>query len=119
VLDAAARVALPFTVDLPATFELGAGRPGPDFTIYSVRKGGAPYVMIYAGPASQFPIYDGQMVEAAGRATVVVTEGGSRHAMEHLFQRGTAPREIHVWVASLDAAEQAVAERIAQTVDVR
>jgi hypothetical protein len=59
------------------------------------------------------------MVEAAGRASVVVTEGGARHAMEHLFQRGTAPREIHIWVSSLDAAEQAVAEAIAQSVDLR
>ena len=75
--------------------------------------------MIYAGPASQFPIYDGQLAEVAGRASVVVTETDGRHAMEHLFQRATAPREIHVWVTSLDSAERAIAERIAQSVDPR
>lgn len=118
-LDAAARAALPFRLDLPQGFELDTGRPGPDFTIYSVRHDGTPFVMIYAGPASQFPIYDGQMAEVAGRASVVVTEADGRHALEHLFQRATAPREIHVWVASLDPADRAVAERIAQSVDLR
>ena len=118
-LDAAARAALPFRLDLPQGFELDTGRPGPDFTIYSVRREGTPFVMIYAGPASQFPIYDGQLAEVAGRASVVVTEADGRHAMEHLFQRATAPREIHVWVASLDPADRAVAERIAQSVDLR
>jgi hypothetical protein len=118
-LDAAARAALPFRLDLPEGFDLGTGRPGPDFTIYSVRRGTTPFVMIYAGPASQFPIYDGQLAEVAGRASVVVTEADGRHAMEHLFQRSTAPREIHVWVASLEGADRALAERIAQSVDVR
>lgn len=118
-LDAAERAALPFHLDLPAEFELDTGRPGPDFTIYSVRRDGMPFVMIYAGPASQFPIYDGQMAEVAGRISVVVTETDGRHALEHLFQRSTSPREIHVWVASLDPADRAVAERIAQSVDVR
>ena len=118
-LDAAARAALPFRIDLPEGFEIGTGRPGPDFTIYSIRRDGTPFVMIYAGPASQFPIYDGQMVEVTGRASVVVTEADGRHALEHLFQRATAPREIHVWVASLDPADRALAERIAQSVDLR
>ena len=118
-LDATARAALPFRLDLPQGFEIGTGRPGPDFTIYSVRHEGVPFVMIYAGPASQFPIYDGQLAEVAGRASVVVTETDGRHAMEHLFQRATAPREIHVWVTSLDSAERAIAERIAQSVDPR
>lgn len=118
-LDAAARAALPFRLDLPEGFDLDTGRPGPDFTIYSVRRGTTPFVMIYAGPASQFPIYDGQLAEVAGRASVVVTEADGRHAMEHLFQRATAPREIHVWVASLEGTDRALAERIAQSVDVR
>ena len=118
-LDATARAALPFRLDLPEAFELGTGRPGPGFTIYSVRRDGTPFVMIYAGPASQFPIYDGQIAEVAGRASVVVTEADGRHALEHLFQRAAAPREIHVWVASLDPADRAVAERIAQSVDLR
>lgn len=119
VLDVAAVAGLPFRIDLPAGFDITTGRPGPDFDIYTVRRGGAPFLRIYTGPASQFPIYDGQMVEAGGRASIVVDEGGERHAMEHLFQRSTAPREIHIWVASLDGADRLLAERIAQSVDPR
>lgn len=118
VLDAGARAALPFSVTLPAGFEMVTGRPGPDFRIYTIRRGGQSFVMIYAGPASQFPIYSGQMVEAGGRASVVSTEDGVRHAMEHLFQRPDAPREIHVWTMSLDGADRALAEHIAQSVDL-
>jgi hypothetical protein len=120
VLDAPARAALPFSVELPAGFELVTGRPGPDFRIYTIRRGDRSFAMIYAGPASQFPIYSGEMVEAGGRASVVSTEDGVRHAREHLFQReGAAPREIHVWTMSLDGPDRALAERIAQSVDVR
>lgn len=119
VLDAGARAALPFSVTLPAGFEMVTGRPGPDFRIYTIRRGGQSFVMVYAGPASQFPIYSGQMVEAGGRASVVSTEDGVRHAMEHLFQRPDAPREIHVWTMSLDGADRAMAEQIAQSVDLR
>lgn len=119
VLDAAARAALPFSVELPAGFEIVTGRPGPDFRIYTIRRGERSFVMVYAGPASQFPIYTGQMVEAGGRASVVVTEQGARHAVEHLFQRPDAPREIHVWTMTLDGADRALAEQIAQSVDVR
>lgn len=120
VLDAAARAALPFRVDLPAGFELVTGRPGPDFRIYTIRRGDRSFAMIYAGPASQFPIYSGEVLEAAGRASVVSTEDGVRHAREHLFQReGADPREIHVWTMSLEGADRALAERIAQSVDVR
>lgn len=75
--------------------------------------------MIYAGPSSQFPIYDGEMVRAGGRASVVVTEGGRRLAMEHLFQRPTAPKEIHVWITSITGADRDLAERIGQSIDVR
>lgn len=120
VLDAAARAALPFTVELPAGFELVTGRPGPDFRIYTIRRGDRSFAMVYAGPASQFPIYSGEMIEAGGRASVVSTEDGVRHAREHLFQReGSTPREIHVWTMSLEGADRALAERIAQSVDVR
>ena len=119
VLDAAARAALPFSVTLPQGFEIVTGRPGPDFRIYTIRRGDRSFVMVYAGPASQFPIYSGEMVEAGGRASVVSTESGVRHAMEHLFQRPDAPREIHVWTMSLDGADRAMAEGIAQSVDVR
>ncbi|HVL42024.1 MAG TPA: hypothetical protein VM348_07700, partial [Brevundimonas sp.] len=119
VLDAAARAALPFTVNLPAGFEIVTGRPGPDFRIYTIRRGDQSFVMVYAGPASQFPIYSGQMVEAGGRASIISTEDGVRHAQEHLFQRPDAPREIHVWTMSLDGPDRAMAENIAQSVDVR
>ena len=119
VLDAAARAALPFTVVTPPGFEIVTGRPGPDFRIYTIRRGGQSFVMIYAGPASQFPIFSGQMVEAGGRASVIATEDGVRHALEHLFQRPDAPREIHVWTMSLDGADRAIAEQIAQSLDVR
>ena len=36
-----------------------------------------------------------------------------------LFQRATNPREIHVWTSSLDGADQAMAERIAGSVDAK
>jgi hypothetical protein len=119
VLDSAARAALPFTADLPPGFEIVTGRPGPDFRIYTIRRGARSFVMVYAGPSSQFPIYSGQMVEAAGRASILATEDGVRHAVEHLFQRTAAPREIHVWTMSLDGADRDLAEQIAQSVDGR
>ena len=119
VLDAAARAALPFTVELPSGFQIVTGRPGPDFRIYTIRRGERSFVMVYAGPASQFPIYTGEMPEAGGRASVVVTEDGQRHAVEHLFQRPEAPREVHVWTMTLDGADRALAEQIAQSIDVR
>ena len=119
VLTSAEIAALPFTVQLPAGFAIGTGRPGPDFRIYSIRRGDQPFVMIYAGPASQFPIYDGQLVEAGGRASIVLTEDGQRHAIEHLFQRANAPREVHVWTSSLEGADRILSETIAQSVDLR
>mgnify|MGYP001057633568 CR=1 FL=1 len=117
VLDAAAIAALPFHVDLPTGVRITTGRPGPNFNIWSIRKGDQTLAMVYAGPASQFPIYDGQMVQAAGRSSIVVTEDNRRLALEHLFQRTTAPLEIHVWVASVEGADRVLAEQIAQTVD--
>lgn len=117
VLDAAAIAALPFRVDLPTGVRITTGRPGPNFNIWSIRKGDQTLAMVYAGPASQFPIYDGQMVQAAGRSSIVVTEDNRRLALEHLFQRTTAPAEIHVWVASVEGADRVLAEQIAQTVD--
>lgn len=120
VLDSAARAALPFTIDLPSGFEIVTGRPGPDFRIYTIRRGGRSFAMVYVGPASQFPIYSGETIEAAGRASVVSTEDGVRHAREHLFQRPEAtPREIHIWTMSLDGSDRALAEQIAQSLDVR
>lgn len=119
VLDGTARAALPFTADLPAGFEIVTARPGPDFRIYTIRRGGQSFVMVYTGPASQFPIYTGQMVEAGGRASILSTEDGVRHAVEHLFQRPAVPSEIHIWTMSLDGADRDLAEQIAQSVDVR
>lgn len=118
-LDAATRASLPFSVILPAGFEIVTGRPGPDFRIYTIRRGEQSFVMVYAGPASQFPIYSGQMVETGGRASVLSTEDGVRHAMEHLFQRPDAPREVHAWTMSLEGGDRALAEQIAQSIDIR
>lgn len=119
VLSAAAMAALPFTVDLPQGFVLTRSRPGADFDVYAVQRDGRSFVMIYAGPASQFPIYTGEMARVGDRASIVVVEDGRRRAMEHLFERGAAPREVHVWVASVNGADAALAEQIAQSVDAR
>lgn len=115
--SAAAVAALPFRIELPAGFQLFEGRGAPDSRVWSVRKAGKTFAMIYAGPSSQFPIYDGERVQAAGRVSVVVPEGMRRIAMEHLFQRPVAPAEIHVWLMSLDGADRDAAERIAQSID--
>ena len=119
VLDAPAIRALPFTVNLPAGFTITTGRPGPNFNIWTIRRGQQPLVMVYAGPASQFPIYSGERVEAGARASVVATEDGRRVALEHLFTRTTAPQEVHVWITSVDGADRTLAEQIGQSIDVR
>ena len=119
VLDAAALSALPFRINLPAGFQITTGRPAPDFKVYAIERAGEPFVMIYTGPSAIFPIYEGEQVEAAGRTSIVVTENGGRHALEHLFLRSTAPAQVHVWVASVEPADQALAEAIAQSVDPR
>lgn len=117
MLSRAAVAALPFRIDLPTGFQMVEGRGAPDAKVWSVRKAGKTLAMIYAGPSSQFPIYDGEQVTAAGRVSVIVPEGTRRIAMEHLFQRPEAPQEIHVWLMSLDGADRDAAERIAQSVD--
>ncbi|NBB66121.1 hypothetical protein GVN18_43425 [Pseudomonas sp. ODNR1LW] len=94
-------------------------RAGADAQVYALRRGQTPIVMIYVGPASQFPIYDGQMVQVGGRASVVVSEDGRRLALEHLFRRSSAPEEIHVWVAAPGGPDRDLAERIAQSIDAR
>ncbi|MBJ7485777.1 hypothetical protein [Brevundimonas sp.] len=114
-----AYAALPFTVEMPMGFSLTAGRPGPDFQEYTIARAGQAFVRIYVGPSSQFPIYSGEVIMAGGRASVVTTDGLTRHALEHMFQRPSAPREIHVWTSSLDGADQALAERIADSVDAK
>lgn len=116
-LSAAERAALPFRIDLPPEFDLVEGRAAPGAHVYSAQKAGKTYLMIYAGPSSQFPIYDGDHVPVGGRVSVVTTDGARRIAMEHLFQRATQPAEIHVWLMAQDGAARDEAERIAQTVD--
>ena len=114
-MSGAQQAALPFSVDLPPGFLLIEGRAAPGAHVYSARKAGKTYLMIYTGPSSQFPIYDGEQVTAGGRISVVVPEGARRIAMEHLFQRSAEPAEIHVWVMAQDGADRDEAERIAQT----
>lgn len=118
-LNAAAIAALPFSIQLPAGLTITPARAGATASIYRVQRGDQTLLMIYAGPSSQFPIYDGEMVRAGGRASVVVTEGSRRLAMEHLFQRATDPKEIHVWIASVEGADRDMAERIGQSIDVK
>lgn len=111
--------ALPFTVTLPEGYALTAGRPGPDFQVWTVRKNGLAQLMIYAGPSAQFPIHDGEQVEVGARTTVVVVEDGRRRALEHLFRQSTAPNHIHVWIASVDGADRDRAEAIGHGVSPR
>ncbi|MBN9479437.1 MAG: hypothetical protein J0I52_04300 [Bordetella sp.] len=118
-LNADAQAALPFRIDLPPGFELVEGRAAPGARVYSARRAGKTYLMIYAGPSSQFPIYDGDHVTVGGRVSVVTTYGQRRVAMEHLFQRSVEPAEIHVWLMAQDGPDRDEAERIAQTVDPR
>ncbi len=119
VLNAAAVAALPFTADLPSTFQITTGRPGPDFNVYAIRKGGRSFVTVYVGPSSQFPIYTGEAVELSGRSSIVVVDDGRRRAVEHLFRRDNPAQEIHAWVASLEGADAAQAEQIAQSISPR
>lgn len=93
------------------------GRAAPGAHVYAVRKAAKTYLMIYTGPSSQFPIYEGEQVTAGGRVSIIVPDGARRVAMEHLFQRPVEPNEIHVWVMAADGAERDEAERIAQSVD--
>lgn len=118
-LNAAAIAALPFSIQLPAGLTITPARAGANASIYRVQRGDQTLLMIYAGPLSQFPIYDGETVRAGGRASVVVTEGSRRLAMEHLFQRAADPKEIHVWIASVEGADRDLAERIGQSVDAK
>ena len=118
-LNAAAIAALPFSIQLPTGLTVTPARAGATANIYRVQRGDQTLLMIYAGPSSQFPIYDGETVRAGGRASVVVTEGSRRLAMEHLFQRATDPKEIHVWIASVEGADRDLAERIGQSIDVK
>lgn len=119
-LEAAAIAALPFTFTLPEGFVVTAGRPAPDFRVYTIQRGDMPFVMVFTGVQSVYPVYEGREVEAAGRRSVLIEADGRRRAVEHLFTRPSSPREIHVWIASVPTAEDRdLAEAIAQSVDVR
>lgn len=115
----AAVEALPFRIDLPEGFEVEPSDAGPNAKVYTVRKDGRSFVMIYQGPASQFPIYDGELIDAGGRASVVIDEDGRRRAVEHLFAKDLESRETHVWVSYLEGPDAAQAEQIAQSVEPR
>ena len=119
MLTPAAVAALPFSLELPAGVSVTTGRPGPNFNVWTVRRGERSLVMVYAGPVSQFPIYSGEMIEVGGRTSIVASEEGRRVALEHLFTRTTAPQEIHVWITSVEGPDRLLAERIAQGIDVR
>ncbi len=110
---------LAFRVDVPPAFDLVERPSGPSFDVYQVSRGDVPFVGIYVGCCSPFPIYDGRRVEAAGRLSILVQEDGANRAVEHLFVRESDGRQIHVWLHSVTGEDRAIAERIAQTVDPR
>ena len=116
-LTASDIAALPVRVEIPRGFTLPAQRPAPGVGIDAVKRGERTFAMIYTGPASQFPIYSGEARNAGGRSSIVVADGERRTAMEHLFQRQTAPAEIHVWLSSLEGDDLALAERIGNSVE--
>ena len=111
--------ALPFRIDLPEGFTIEPSEAGPQAKVYAVKRDGRSFVMIYQGPASQFPIYDGQLIDAGGRASVVIKEDGRRRAVEHLFAKDLESRETHVWLSYLEGPDSAQAEQIAQSVEPR
>ena len=110
---------LPFRVDVPEPFDLVERPSGPDFDVYQVSRGDTPFVGIYVGCCSPFPIYDGRQTEASGRFSILINEDGANRAVEHLFVRESDGRQIHVWLHSVTGEDRAIAERIAQTVDPR
>ncbi|MFN4296839.1 MAG: hypothetical protein ACK4FB_08345 [Brevundimonas sp.] len=110
---------LAFRVGVPEPFDLVERPSGPDFDMYQVSRGDTPFVSIYVGCCSLFPIYDGRQTEAGGRISILVPEGGANRAVEHLFVRESDGRQIHVWLHSVTGEDRAIAERIAQSVDPR
>jgi len=118
-LSAQAISALPFRLDLNGA-EIIERSAGPAAKVYSVRQGEAYLLMIYAGPQSQYPVYDGEQASVAGRVTTIVLQDGKRVAAEHLFRReDSSPADIHVWLMVTDGPQAALAERIGQSVDPR
>ncbi len=117
-LTLAERRALPFRIDLPADGALYAGRSGPDFDIYSVRREGRGLLMIYVGPTPDFPIYTGEERQRAGRRSIVVTEDGKTLALEHLFRLRDGV-QIHIWVSAVTDEDRALADAIGHTIEPR
>lgn len=117
-LTIAERRALPFRIDLPADGALYAGRSGPDFDIYSVRREGRGLLMIYVGPTPDFPIYTGEERQRAGRRSIVVTEDGKTLALEHLFRLRDGV-QIHIWVSAVTDEDRALADAIGHTIEPR
>ncbi len=118
-LNAAAIAALPFRIDLKGAqiFERPAGAGAK---IYSVSRAGTPLLMIYAGPRSDYPIYDGEQASVAGRTSIILADGTARRAVEHLFRReDKQPADIHIWLMATEGQSGALAEQIGQTVDPR
>ncbi len=107
----------PFRIDLPSGFELVQRLAPPGAAIYEARRGDRGFVAIYVGCCSQFPIYDGRQVQTGGRFSVVGADDGEQRALEHLFQSPDGRTQVHVWVQSVEGANRAVAEAIAQSVD--
>lgn len=117
-LTLAERRELPFRIDLPADGALFAGRSGPNFDIYSVRREGRGLLMIYVGPTPDFPIYTGEERQRAGRRSIVVTEDGKTLALEHLFRLRDGV-QIHIWVSAVTDEDRALADAIGHTIEPR
>lgn len=118
-LSAQAIAALPFRVELNGA-EIIERPAGAGAKVYSVRQGEDYLLMIYTGPQSQYPIYEGEQATVAGRVSTIVLQDGKRVAAEHLFRREDAqPTDIHVWLMLTDGPKAALAERIGQSVDPR
>ena len=110
---------LPFRIDLQGA-EIVERAAGPGAKIYSVRRGSVPLLMIYSGPQSQYPIYEGEQVVAGGRYSIVVTQDGKRNALEHLFRKdGAEPWDLHIWLVATEGADGAFAEQMAQGIEPR
>lgn len=107
---------LPFRIDLPTGFSVFGSQRG-DFATYTVRRGDAAYLMVFVGPQSQFPIYDGRLVERGGRSSMIINEDGQDRAVEHLFRNPTSRVETHVLVSTVADDQRAQADAIAQSVD--
>lgn len=118
-LNAAAIAALPFDITL-GDAQITERSAGIRAKIYTVSGKDGVMLMIYAGPVSQFPIYDGEQAVVAGRVTTIINQMGKRIAAEHLFRSDNAePAELHVWLMTTDGPQAEQAESIAQSVDLR